>query len=116
MKTDTQNSWLPGLFAAAGLSPEPELATVHVRMDELANQAAPVTRRFWKWILFLQALVVLLPLMWLLRRQAPIPIGTVAAAIFTSVVLLVAISWWLRWRGMQKTWARARLVAEVARS
>jgi hypothetical protein len=85
-------------------------------MDELANQAAPVTRRFWKWILFLQALVVLLPLMWLLRRQAPIPIGTVAAAIFTSVVLLVAVSWWLRWRGMQKTWARARLVAEVARS
>jgi hypothetical protein len=116
MKIGTQDSWLPGLFAAVGLSPESDLATVHVRMDELANQAAPVTRRSWKWILFLQALVVLLPLMWLLRRQTFIPIGTVAAATFTSVVLLVAISWWLRWRGMQKTWARARLVAEVARS
>jgi pimeloyl-ACP methyl ester carboxylesterase len=116
MKIENQYSWLTGLFAAAGLAPESDLARVHVRMDELANQAAPVTRRSWKWILFLQALVVLLPLMWLLRRQAHIPIGTVAAATFTSVVLLVAVSWWLRWRGMQKTWARARLVAEVARS
>jgi len=111
-----ERGWLSELFEQAGLTPDDSLKTIQTRMDNLANRAAPVTRRWWKWILFLEGITVLIPLAWLVQRMVFIRIEWVAAVTFLAVLLLVAVNWWLRWRGMQKTWARSRLVAEVARS
>jgi len=108
--------WMADLFAVAGLSPEADLETIQARMDEVANRAAPVTRSWWRWLLLLQGLAVLVPLGWLVRRAVYIPVGWVAGITFLVVLLLLGFSWWVRWRSMQKTWARARLLAEVARS
>jgi ABC-type multidrug transport system fused ATPase/permease subunit len=112
----SEGGWLSELFEQAGLTPDDSLETIQERTDSLANRAAPVTRRWWKWILFLEGITVLVPLAWLVQRMVFVRIGWVAAVTFLTVLLLVAVNWWLRWRGMQKTWARARLVAEVARS
>lgn len=108
-------SWLPRLFEMGGIPENADLETIKSRMDALANLAAPVTRRWWKWIIILQGVTILAPLMWL-RHPLSVPLSWVAAATFFTVVVFVTVNWWLRWRGMQKTWARARLVAEVARS
>ncbi len=113
---ESERGWLSELFEQAGLSPNDSLPTIQKRMDELANRAAPITRRWWKWILFLEGITVLVPLAWLVQRLVFVRIEWVAAVTFFAVLLLVAVNWWLRWRGMQRTWARARLVAEVARS
>lgn len=115
-RIESETGWLADLFRLADLSPNDSLETIQARMDALANRAAPITRRWWKWILFLQGITVLVPLTWLVQRLVLVRIEWVALMTFVTVVLLVAVNWWLRWRGMQKTWARARLVAEVARS
>ncbi len=112
----TEQGWLSELFRIAALPPDANLETIKMRMSAVANRAAPLTRRHWKWILLLQALAALVPLVWLVRRSVAIPIEWVALLALTAVLVLIAVNWWLRWRGMQKTWARARLVAEVARS
>jgi len=75
-----------------------------------------VTRGWWKWIVLLEGIAIFIPLSWLVKRYLGLPVGGVASITFFSAVLLVTMSWWLRWRGMQKIWARARLVAEVTRS
>jgi hypothetical protein len=110
-----EENWLPHLFKRAGIPPDASLETIQAGMDALANRAAPLTRRWWKWILLLQGATILIPLAWL-RHPPFIPAPWVAAATFLAVVLFLSVNWWLRWRGMQKTWARARLVAEVSRS
>ncbi|MEY2499626.1 MAG: hypothetical protein QOD12_3182 [Verrucomicrobiota bacterium] len=114
-RIEREQGWLPELFETAGLSPDADLETIKSKMSAVANQAAPLTRRWWKSILLLQALAVLVPLAWL-RRPANVSVAGIAVMTFCAVVFLVAVNWWLRWRGMQKTWARARLVAEMARS
>jgi pimeloyl-ACP methyl ester carboxylesterase len=104
--------WLPDLFRMAGLSAADNLETIKAKMSELANRTAPLTRSHWNWIVFLQGLAICLPLGWLLG----VPVGFVGVAAFLATLLLFILHWWLRGRSMQKTWARARLVAEVARS
>ncbi len=113
---DGNDDWLPSVFRAAGLSGDPDLETIFRKTDALATLAAPVTRRWFKWIVFIQALAVFVPVGWLINRFIGLPAGAVATLTLCTIVVLVSMTWWLRWRGMQKTWARARLVAEVARS
>jgi len=114
---DDQSGWLADIFAAAGLSPQADLKTIQIRTDELANHAAPVARGWWKWIVFLQGLAVCVPLAWLTQRFLGLPsLGFAGAATLCAALMLMTAIWWLRWRGMQKTWARSRLVAEAARS
>ena len=115
-RIEREQGWLPELFETAGLSPDADLETVKSKMSAVANQTAPLTRRGWKWILLLQGLAVLAPLAWLVRRPVDLPVRETALLTLCAVILLVALNWWLRWRGMQKTWARSRLVAEHARS
>jgi len=114
-KLREEENWLPRLFRVAGISSDASLESIQAGMDALADRAAPLTRRWWKWILLLQGATILVPLAWL-RHPLFVPAAWVAAATFLTVVLFVTVNWWLRWRGMQKTWARARLVAEVSRS
>jgi len=111
-RIETETGWLADLFELAGLSPNDSLETIQARMDGLANKAAPITRAKWHWIVFLQGLAVCVPLGWLLGW----PITFVGLAAFATTLMLVSLHWWLRYRSMQKTWARARLVAETARS
>jgi hypothetical protein len=111
----TDGNWLPELFKAARVPDNANLETIQVAMDNLANRVAPLTRQWWKWILLLQGITIFVPLAWF-RRPLAVPLSWVAMATFLTVVIFVCVNWWLRWRGMQKTWARARLVAEVARS
>ena len=85
-------------------------------MDDLALRAAPLARSWAKWMTLIQAAAVLMPLLWLLRRTLNFSPSVAALATLVSVLALIGALWWMRWRGMQRTWARARLVAEVARS
>jgi pimeloyl-ACP methyl ester carboxylesterase len=115
MKDRQESAWLASLFKAAGLPPDADLESVQAKMDALANRAAPLTRRWWKWILFVQGVAILIPLAWF-RHPFFLPVSWVAVAALFTVLVFVFVNWWLRWRGMQKTWARSRLVTEVARS
>jgi len=110
------DDWLPSVFQAAGLSADADLETIFRKTDALATLAAPVTRRWFKWIIVIQALAVVVPITWLMYRAIGLPTGGAAGLTLGTIVVLIAMTWWLRWRGMQKAWARARLVAEVARS
>ncbi len=109
-------SWLPALRAAAGLRAGDPLVLIQEKMDKLANRAAPVSRSWWNWMMTIQGLSVAAPLLWLVRRPFGVLSSTAALVTLASVLILVAALWWMRWRGLQRTWARARLVAEVARS
>lgn len=110
------DDWLPSVFQAADLRADADLESIFRKTDALATLAAPVTRRWFKWIIVIQALAVVVPITWLMNRAIGLPTGGVAGLTLGTIVVLIAMTWWLRWRGMQKTWARARLVAEVARS
>jgi pimeloyl-ACP methyl ester carboxylesterase len=112
----TEEHWLPHLFELAGIPSDASLETIQSEMDALANRAAPRTRQWWKWILLFQALAVCIPLAWLVQRFLVLPVELVGLASLCAALILMAAIWWLRWRGMQKTWARSRLVAEAARS
>lgn len=109
-------SWLPDLCQAAGTTPGDSLPRIQAAMDDLALRAAPLARSWAKWMTLIQAAAVLMPLLWLLRRTLNFPPSVAALATLLSVLALIGALWWMRWRGMQRTWARARLVAEVARS
>jgi hypothetical protein len=108
--------WLAGLESAAGISPGDSLEVIQQRMDGLALRAAPLARSWSRWMTLIQALAVMMPMLWLVRRSIGLPPSVAALACLAAVVLLITALWWMRWRGMQRTWARARLVAEVARS
>lgn len=84
-------------------------------MDDLALRAAPLARSWARWMTLIQAAAVLMPLLWLLRRTLNFPPAVAALAALFSVLMLIGALWWMRWRGMGRTWARARLVAEVVR-
>lgn len=86
------------------------------RAEVVANRLAPETRKIWKWVLAAQGAAVVTPLSWLLvvRQQWPANYTAYFVTLFTLAI--ITICWWLRWKGMQHTWARARVVAEIARS
>jgi hypothetical protein len=115
LKKEHEQEWLLPLFRAAGIAPDADLDEVQRKMDAFANRAAPLARRWWKWIIFVQGLAVLIPLAWL-RHPIFLPISWIGLAGLLTVGVFVSVNWWLRWRGMQKAWARSRLVAEVSRS
>lgn len=89
---------------------------IQSHMDELAMRAAPLARSWSKWMTLIQALAVLVPMLWLTRRTLKYSPSVAALLTLGTVLVLMGALWWMRWRGMQRTWARARLVAEVARS
>jgi pimeloyl-ACP methyl ester carboxylesterase len=114
---EVDQGWLPELFEMAGLPADADLETIKSKMSALANKSAPTARAGGHWMVFLQGLAVCLPLAWLTQRVLGLPsLGIAGAGTFSVTLLLMTAIWWLRWRGMQKTWARSRLVAEVTRS
>ena len=113
---EIDQGWLPELFEMAGLSSDADLQTIKSKMSALANRSAPVTRGWWYWIIALEALAVCAPLGWLIHYLPGLSPELVAVVTLLAALMLTAAIWWLRWRGMQKTWARSRLVAEAARS
>lgn len=110
------NEWLAQLFAQVGLAPDATLQEIFQKTDALAQQVAPATRAWWQRVLALQALALILPCAWFLADPFRFPPWVAAVLGALGIVLLVSLVWWLRWRAMQTTWARSRLVAEVARS
>ena len=109
-------TWLGDLEAAAGVAPGDSLELMQKRMDDLAVRAAPLARSWSRWMTLIQAVAVLMPTLWLIRRSLGFSPSVAAVGTLAGVLLLIVALWWMRWRGMQRTWARARLVAEVARS
>lgn len=85
------------------------------KVGRVADSAAPLARSWWKWMMLIQGFSVAAPLLWLARRALGLTPGTAALLTLLAVLLLVVSLWWMRWRGMQRTWARARLVVEVMR-
>jgi hypothetical protein len=107
--------WLADLFEAAGVPVDADLPTIAAKMDALADAAAPVARGWWKWMLLVQGVSALCPILWLVREPYEIAPLWPASLVLIATLLSLAALWWMRWRGMQRTWARARLVGEIAR-
>ncbi len=118
--TDTQRSappaWLPETLSAAGATLADDVETIFRRSDELAARTAPDTRRSGKALVTIEAICVVLPVVWLLRTPLQLPPMLAALAGLASPLLILCFCWWLRWRSMGRLWARARLVAEACRS
>ena len=108
--------WLGEILAAAGTSLADPVETIFARTEALAQTTAPDTRRSGKSLVLLEAICVLLPVIWLLRTPLQLPPMLAAAARLASPLLIVVFFWWLRWRSMGRLWSRARLVAEACRS
>jgi pimeloyl-ACP methyl ester carboxylesterase len=116
-RIEDHQDWLPELFEQAELTPGADLQLVKTQMSALAKKSAPMARVGAHWIVVLQGLALCVPLAWLTQKVLGLPsLGIVGATTLSAALLLMAAIWWLRWRGMQKTWARSRLVAEAARS
>ena len=109
-------NWLPDLESAAGVKEGDPLSVIQQKMDGLAMRAAPFARSWSRWMTCIQAFAVMTPVLWLVRRSLGLPPSVAALASLAAVLTLIGALWWMRWRGMQRTWARARLVAEVVRS
>lgn len=109
-------TWLEETLVPAGVSLADSVETIFKHSDELAQSSAPDTRRSGKTLVAIEALCVLLPVVWLLRTPLHLPPILAAVAGLASPLLIVAFCWWLRWRSMGRMWSRARLIAEACRS
>lgn len=109
-------AWLDETLAAAGTRLSDPVETIFAKTDELAQTTAPDTRRSGKSLVLIEALCVVLPVVWLLRTPLNLPPMLASLAGLASPLLILAFCWWLRWRSMGRLWSRARLVAEACRS
>jgi hypothetical protein len=109
-------SWLDDTLTPAGVSLDESVETIFKRSDALAQSTAPDTRRSGKTLVAIEAICVLLPVVWLLRTPLNLPPMLAALAGLASPLLILVFFWWLRWRSMGRMWSRARLVAEACRS
>jgi hypothetical protein len=108
--------WAQGLLNALELREEGKPHDVLERAGIVADRLAPDTRNMWKRILLFQGTAVLVPLLWFLATRLRLPVPYIAYTVALCTLLVVGIIWWLRWRGMQHTWTRARAIVEIARS
>ncbi len=109
-------SWLDDTLTPAGVSLAESVEAIFKGSDELAQSTAPDTRRSGKTLVAIEAICVLLPVVWLLRTPLHLPPMLAALAGLASPLLILVFFWWLRWRSMGRLWSRARLVAEACRS
>lgn len=108
--------WAPPLFSAMGLSEGSDPATILEKAGAMADRLAPSIRRTIRYLLLFQGVAVLAPLLWFLVVRHRWPAEYVSYAVVFCTVVLIAICWWLRWRGMQYARAGARVIGEIARS
>jgi len=109
-------SWAVPLFSAIGITKGGDPATILTKAGAVADRLAPNIRRTIRYILLFQGVAVLAPLLWLLVVRLRWPAAYVSYTVVFCTVLVIAICWWLRWRGMQHAWTGTRMVGEIARS
>ncbi len=110
------SGWAKDLFSALKITPDDEASLILDKAEQVANDLAPNTRRLWNVILFFQGIAVLAPLFWFMVVRERWEVPFTAYGVVFCTVAVVLICWYVRWRGMQHAWARARMVAEIARS
>ena len=115
-ETSSAPAWANHLFADLGLKGESDATVVYERADTFASQLAPNTRRMYSWLLFIEAVAVLVPLMWLMALRLELQVAWIGYGVVVCTLSILGLCWWLRWNDMQQTWTRARLLAEIARS
>lgn len=108
--------WLEQTLASSATSLDESVDSIFEKTDALAQASAPDTRRSGRTLVLIEAVCVVLPVVWLLRTPLALPPMLAALAGLASPLLIVAFCWWLRWRSMGRLWSRARLVAEACRS
>jgi hypothetical protein len=96
MTSPGSDDWLPSVFQAAGLDSDADLETIFQKTDALASLAAPVTQRWFRWIVVIQALAVIVPVTWLINRYIGLSNGAVVGITLGTIVLLLTMTWWLR--------------------
>lgn len=108
--------WCDELFGSLKLNADGSAEEIFGKTDNVATRLAPNTRMMWGVILAFQGVAVLVPLFWLLIIRNRWDVSYTASGVVFCTLLVVGILWWVRWRGMQHTWVRSRMVAEIARS
>ena len=108
--------WARQLFASVGITKGGDPDQVLERTGNLANHLAPNVRRTVRFILLFEGIAVLAPVFWLLVVRHRWSGAYVSYGVVVCTLLVIAICWWLRWRGMNQAWSRARMVAEIGRS
>ncbi|MDF1851982.1 MAG: hypothetical protein P1U85_14170 [Verrucomicrobiales bacterium] len=114
--TEGMPSWAPPLFSVLRIFRGGDPAKILVKAGGMADRLAPNIRRTIRYILAFQGVAVLAPLLWFLVVRHRWPAAYVSYAVVFCTLVLIAICWWLRWRGMQYARTGARLVGEIARS
>lgn len=109
-------AWLAPLLSLLKVKADDTVEQCYQKADAVANHLAPHTRRLYNFILVFQGLAVLAPSLWLIILREQLNVSIAAYSVVFCTIGLLVISWWMRWRGMQRLWVRARLVAEIARS
>lgn len=113
---DAFPAWAEGLVESLKIRAPVAPKDLLERAESVANELAPNTRRMWNLIVIFQGMAVLAPLLWLMVVRERLEVSLTAYGVLFCTILVVGICWWVRWRGMQHTWARARMMAEIARS
>ncbi|MFC4995529.1 hypothetical protein [Rubritalea tangerina] len=108
--------WVNETCSTLGLTESNAPNEILHRAGDVADRLAPDTRRMWTWILAFQGAAVLIPLFWLLVVRERWEVSYTAFAVTSCTLFMIGICWWLRWRGMQHSWIRTRLITEIARS
>lgn len=108
--------WTKRLFSSLDIRPADDLVDIQEKLESAANRLAPDSRRNYNLILLFQGTAVLAPLLWLVVLRQQWQVFYASYSVVLCTLLLVGISWWVRWRGMQHAWARSRMVAEIVRS
>ena len=108
--------WVKSVFAALELDEQADAGDVMATANPLASKLAPNTRQMWLWIMIFEGIAVLVPLLWLMVLRLELPAMWIAFGVVLCTLTTVGFCWWLRWKGMQQTWTRTRLLGEIARS
>ncbi len=108
--------WCEPLLEDMGVGKTTPIEETFRVADTYSNKSAPNVRTTWSWVLLLECLAVIAPILWLLAYRLEVTSIYIGYAVVAACAGTLGTCWWYRWRGTQHSWTRSRLLAEIARS